>query len=147
MWSIFPAKKLNTHREFELKLAANQNQLKTRLRWYMGLTMTKNIISIFFRKNEPKPLLIQHVKGQPAASTYVQEKGGVTCYTNHETPCNYSLTNLWHSCEIVRFELILFYWTFPRQSNNIVVGWAVSVSLYFSILFIVQQNCDIVVKL
>ena len=28
-----------------------------------------------------------HVKGQPAASTYVREKVGVTCDTNHETPC------------------------------------------------------------
>ena len=30
-----------------------------------------------------------HVKGQPAASTYVREKGGVTFHTNHGTPCIY----------------------------------------------------------
>ena len=30
---------------------------------------------------------VHHVKGQPAASTYVQEKGGVTCDTNRGTHC------------------------------------------------------------
>ena len=30
-----------------------------------------------------------HVKGQPAASTYVREKGCVTFDTNRDTPCKY----------------------------------------------------------
>ena len=30
---------------------------------------------------------VHHVKGQPAVSEYVREKGGVTCYTNRGTPC------------------------------------------------------------
>ena len=30
-----------------------------------------------------------HVKGQPAASTYVREKGCVILHTNRETPCRY----------------------------------------------------------
>ena len=28
-----------------------------------------------------------HVKGQPAVSMYVPEKGCLTCDTHHETPC------------------------------------------------------------
>ena len=39
-------------------------------------------------KIEPKPLLVQHVEGQPAAATYVREKGDVTFDTNRETPCS-----------------------------------------------------------
>ena len=31
---------------------------------------------------------VQHVKGQPAASTYVREKGCVTCDTNRDTSCS-----------------------------------------------------------
>ena len=31
---------------------------------------------------------VQHVKGQPAASTYVQEKGCLKKYSNCETPCS-----------------------------------------------------------
>ena len=34
-------------------------------------------------------MLFQHIKGQPAASTYVREKGGVTCDLNRETPCSF----------------------------------------------------------
>ena len=30
---------------------------------------------------------VQHVKGQAAASTYVQKKGCLTCDTHRETPC------------------------------------------------------------
>ena len=32
-------------------------------------------------------MLVHHVKGQPAASTYVREKGYVTCDTNLDPPC------------------------------------------------------------
>ena len=31
---------------------------------------------------------VRHVIGQPAASTYVREKGCVTCDTNRDTPCS-----------------------------------------------------------
>ena len=31
-----------------------------------------------------------HVKGQPAASAYVREKGRVTFHTNRATPCSCS---------------------------------------------------------
>ena len=31
-----------------------------------------------------------HMKGQPAASTYIREKGGVTCDTIRVTPCTSS---------------------------------------------------------
>ena len=33
---------------------------------------------------------VHHVKGQPAASTYVREKGCLTFYSNHGAPCSYS---------------------------------------------------------
>ena len=79
---------MNTHGEFELKLAANRNQPENQAELVPGPDPAeiKNF-KFFFQKIEPKPLLIQHVKGQPAASTYVQEKGGVTCDTNRGTPC------------------------------------------------------------
>ena len=32
---------------------------------------------------------VQHVKGQPAASTYVQEKGGVKIGVDLRTPCSW----------------------------------------------------------
>ena len=41
----------------------------------------------FFFKIKPKPLLVQHVKGQPDSSTYVREKGRIKSHTIHETPC------------------------------------------------------------
>ena len=54
--------------------------------------MTKAKISnFFFQKTKPTTLLVQHVKGQPAASTYVQKKGCPTCDTNRGTPCSSAL--------------------------------------------------------
>ena len=35
-----------------------------------------------------------HAKGQPAASTYVREKGRVTFDTNHDTPCSRVATDM-----------------------------------------------------
>ena len=32
---------------------------------------------------------VHHVKGQPAASTYVQKKGCITFDTNRATPCSF----------------------------------------------------------
>ena len=33
-----------------------------------------------------------HMKGQPATSTYVREKGGVKKDSNRETPCSIAIT-------------------------------------------------------
>ena len=49
--------------------------LKTRLGLNLAHTLTKEKISIFFQKIKPTTIPVQHVKGQPAASTYVREKG------------------------------------------------------------------------
>ena len=35
-----------------------------------------------------------HIKGEPSSSTYVREKGGLTFYTNRETPCSFILSIL-----------------------------------------------------
>ena len=56
-----------------LNLLQTRLSLKTRLGLYLGLTMSKKKISIFFQKMKPKPLLVQHVKGQ--LDSYVQKKG------------------------------------------------------------------------
>ena len=82
---------MNTLRELELELAANWREPENQAELVPGPDHDKKnkISNFFFQKIEPKPLLVQHVKGQPAASTYVREKGGVTCYTNRETPCRY----------------------------------------------------------
>ena len=60
--------------------------LKTRLGLYLGLTMSKNKnFKIFFQEIKPTTLLFQHVKGQPAAATYVRKRG-VAFHTNRGTP-------------------------------------------------------------
>ena len=48
----------------------------------------KKNFKFFFQKIEPKTMPIHHVKGQPAASTYVRKKGCPTCDTNRGTPCS-----------------------------------------------------------
>ena len=40
-----------------------------------------------------------HVKGQPAASMYVQEKGCVKCYTFCDTPCSCNYRVSKSSCQ------------------------------------------------
>ena len=42
---------------------------------------------IFFQNIKPFTLPVHHVKGQPAAPTYVRKKGCVTFDTNRDTPC------------------------------------------------------------
>ena len=88
MRSHFQVKKLNTHGEFELKLAANRNQPENKAELVNGPDPAKiKNGNIFFQKIKPKPLLVQHVKGQPDSSTYVREKGCVKIYSNRDTPC------------------------------------------------------------
>ena len=88
MWSGFQVNKLNTHREFDLKLAANCIQPENQTELVPGPDPAKiKNVKKFFQQIKPKPLLVQHVKVQPAASIFVWEKGGVTCETNRGTPC------------------------------------------------------------
>ena len=79
--------KLNTHGEHELELAANWAEPENQAELVPGPAPDKiENLKFFSQKIEPKPLLVHHVKGQPAASTYVREKGCVTCDTNRDTP-------------------------------------------------------------
>ena len=87
MWSGFQAKKLNTHEEFELQLAANRAEPENQAWLYLALTLSKKKYKIFFQKIKSATMPIHHVKGQPAASTYVREKGCVKKYSNRDTPC------------------------------------------------------------
>ena len=45
--------------------------MKTRMSLYLVLTLTKKNFKIFFQKIKSIISLVHHVKGQPAASTYV----------------------------------------------------------------------------
>ena len=47
----------------------------------------KKILKFFFQKIKSATMPDHHVKGQPAASTYVRKKGCITFDTNRETPC------------------------------------------------------------
>ena len=79
-------KKLNTRREREL--AQNQAEPENQAELVPGPDPEpKKNFKIFFQKIKPKPLLVQHVKGQPAPSTYVRKKGCITFDTNRATPC------------------------------------------------------------
>ena len=88
MWSGFQAKKLKTCREREL--APNQAEPENQAGYIPGTDPVINNFNILLQKIEPDPLLVQHIKGQPAVSTYVQEKGGITFYSIRETPCRMS---------------------------------------------------------
>ena len=67
--------------------------LKTRLGLYLALTQTKwEISKFFFQKIKSTTMLVHHVKGQPAVSTYVQEKGGVKNPVDPWTPCSMHTT-------------------------------------------------------
>ena len=68
MWSGFQAKELKTHGEHELELAANRAESENQAELVPGPApdKVKNVI-ILFQKIEPKPLLVHHMKGQPAA--------------------------------------------------------------------------------
>ena len=89
MWGGFQPKKLNTRRELELYLAANWAEPENQVELVPGPDADQNTnFKIFFQKIKPTTLLVQHVKGQPDSSTYVQKKGCLKCHTNRETPCS-----------------------------------------------------------
>ena len=89
MWSGFQAKKLNTHIEHELELAANQAKPKNQAELVPGPDPDPKInFKFFFQKIKSATMPVQHVKGQPAASTYVGEKWGVKILMDLRTPCS-----------------------------------------------------------
>ena len=45
------------------------------------------MFKFFFQKTKSASMPDHHIKGEPAASMYVREKGCLTFYTNRETPC------------------------------------------------------------
>ena len=63
--------------------------LKTWLGLYLALILTQENFKNFFKKIKCTTMPVHHIKGQPAASTCVREKGGITSDTIHETPCRY----------------------------------------------------------
>ena len=88
MWSGIKAKKLNTPGEHELDHAQNQAEPENQAGLIPGPDPDpKKILKFFFQKIKSATMPDHHVKGQPAASTYVRKKGCVTCDTNRDTPC------------------------------------------------------------
>ena len=65
--------------------------LQTRLGLNLALTLS-NKNSHFFQKIVSGTMPVQHMKGQPAASTYVREKGCLKIFTHCETPCSLCCT-------------------------------------------------------
>ena len=60
----FQSKKLNTRKEHELELTANQAEPENQAELVPGPAPDKiKNFKIFFQKIEPKPLLVHHVKG------------------------------------------------------------------------------------
>ena len=86
MWSGFQAKKLNTRGELEL--AANQAEPENQAGPVPGPDPHQiKSFNFFFQKIKSATMPDHHVKGQPAASTYVREKGCIKKDSNRETPC------------------------------------------------------------
>ena len=80
---------MNTCGELELYHAQNQAEPEN----HAGLAPgpdpdPKKKFQFFFLKIKSGTMPDHHVKGQHAASTYVREKGGVTCDTICVTPCS-----------------------------------------------------------
>ena len=63
---------MNTSRELELELAANRAEPENQAELVPGPNRDPKF---FFQKIKSGSMLDHHVKGQPAASTYVREKG------------------------------------------------------------------------
>ena len=84
----FSGQKVEYHGEHELDHAKNQAEPENQAGLVPGRNpdQIKNF-KIFFQKIKPTTLPVHHVKGQPAAPTYVQKKGCFTFDTNRETPC------------------------------------------------------------
>ena len=93
MWSGFQAKKLNTRGQLKLDHAQNQAEPGNQAGLVPGPDPDpEENFKFFFQKFKPTTMPVQHVKGQPAASTYVREKGCLKCHTNRGTPCSYLIS-------------------------------------------------------
>ena len=85
---VFRPKNWITAENLNLTMLKTRLSLKTKLGLYLVLTLTrKKILKFFFQKIKSGTVPDHHVKGQPAASTYVREKGGVTFDTIRVTLC------------------------------------------------------------
>ena len=86
---VIRQKKLNTHRELELDHAQNQAEPESQAGLVPGPDPhQKQNLNFFFQKIKSATMPVHHVKGQPAASTYVREKGGVKIILDPWTPCS-----------------------------------------------------------
>ena len=77
MWSGFKAIKLNISRELELYHAQNQADPENHAGLAPDPDPDPKKIWICFQNIKSATMPDHHVKGQPAASTNVQEKGGI----------------------------------------------------------------------
>ena len=78
---------MNTHGEHELELAANRAEPENQAGLVPGPDPNqKQNFKILFQKIKSASMPVQHMKGQPAASTYVREKWGVKILMDRETP-------------------------------------------------------------
>ena len=73
--------------EHKLELAANRAEPENQAELVCGPDPDKIKNFTFFQKIKCTTMPIQHVKGQPDSSTFVQEKGCLKKHTNCETPC------------------------------------------------------------
>ena len=87
---------MNTRGELEFELVANQAEPENHAGPVPGPDphQIKNL-TFFFQQIKSATMPVQHVKGQPAASTYVREKGGVKIVMDLWTPCR---TQGWLAC-------------------------------------------------
>ena len=80
---------LNIRGEFKLELAANRAESENQVELVPGPDpYQKTNFKFFFQKIKSATMPVHHVKGQPAASTYVLEKRGISFYSNCVTPCS-----------------------------------------------------------
>ena len=79
---------MNTRGELDLDHAQNQVEPENHAGLVPGPDPgPKKISNFFIQEIKSGTMPDHHVKGQPAASTYIREKGGVTFDTYHGTPC------------------------------------------------------------
>ena len=79
---------MNARGEHELELAPNRAEPKNKAGLVPGpYPEPKKNFKIFFQNIKSATMPDHHVKGQPAAPTYVREKGCLKKDSNRETPC------------------------------------------------------------
>ena len=80
---------MNKYGEFELDHAQNQAEPENHAGLVPGPDPEpKKNFKIFFQNIKSATMPDHHVKGQPAAPTYVREKGCLKKDSNRETPCS-----------------------------------------------------------